>query len=42
MAFQVIVDGNLDNADMDYTGKYAAATSLQLGKGHRPGRHDAQ
>ncbi len=26
MAFQVIVDGNLDNADMDYTGNYAAAT----------------
>ncbi|WP_324734652.1 TAT-dependent nitrous-oxide reductase [Pseudomonas paeninsulae] len=26
MAFQIIVDGNLDNTDADYTGRYTAAT----------------
>jgi nitrous-oxide reductase len=26
MAFQVIVDGNLDNTDMDYTGRFTAST----------------
>ena len=26
MAFQIIVDGNLDNTDADYSGRYAAAT----------------
>jgi len=26
MAFQIIVDGNLDNTDADYTGRFAAAT----------------
>lgn len=26
VAFQVIVDGNLDNTDMDYTGRFTAAT----------------
>ena len=26
MAFQIIVDGNLDNTDMDYTGRFTAST----------------
>ncbi len=31
--FQVIVDGNLDNADADYTGRFVAATSYNTAHG---------
>lgn len=32
MAFQVIVDGNLDNTDMDYTGRFTASTCYNAEK----------
>jgi len=34
MAFQIIVDGNLDNTDMDYTGRFTASTCYNSEKAY--------